>query len=52
MLEELNLLREMQSLDTEIIKLKTFIEKTPLKAIEGDATFKEAQSIHEQKKND
>ncbi|MBF0563785.1 MAG: hypothetical protein HQK89_00935 [Nitrospirae bacterium] len=52
MLEELNLLREMQSLDTEIIKLKTLIEKAPLKAIEGDASYKEASSVYEQKKSE
>ncbi|MBF0487143.1 MAG: hypothetical protein HQK98_03185 [Nitrospirae bacterium] len=52
MLKELVLLKEMQALDTRIIRLKTLIENTPAAMNEYGRSFKDSQDERQKKDTD
>ncbi|MCG6553137.1 MAG: C4-type zinc ribbon domain-containing protein [Candidatus Magnetominusculus sp. LBB02] len=52
MIEELTLLKEMQALDTKIIRLKTLVENAPAAISECDRQYKDSQSERQRKNTD
>ncbi|MBF0457911.1 MAG: hypothetical protein HQK99_08465 [Nitrospirae bacterium] len=52
MLKELSLLKEMQALDTKIIRLKTLIENSPVAINECNRSYKDSQDERQKKNTD